>query len=198
MNPPPFAALNRIPFESNTLRLDWTSNFSLDGVSPPGGRNLYATITYSPSEALDRQMQDILVQEARSVNEIVGLQTGLVIQPIYEAAIKNGKNRGGNAAGIESDGPLTVVLFSTRWVNAEDDDKANELARSWVKRAVDAAAAAGKHNRWLYINYASKDQDPFAGYGVENRRRLESIQKAVDPKGIFSSRGLCRGYFKLS
>lgn len=38
LDPQPFGALNQIPFESSTLRVDWPSKFSAEGVSPSGGR----------------------------------------------------------------------------------------------------------------------------------------------------------------
>jgi hypothetical protein len=39
-DPAPFAALNALQHKSSTLRVDWMSNFSLEGASgrPPGGR----------------------------------------------------------------------------------------------------------------------------------------------------------------
>lgn len=67
----------------------------------------------------------------------------------------------------------------------------------WVERAEAATRDAGKYHPWLYINYASKKQDPFSGYGEENLQRLRTIQASVDANGVFSSTGLCRGYFKL-
>lgn len=39
-DPAPFQALNSLPYESSTLRVDWMSNFSLEGARgrPPGSR----------------------------------------------------------------------------------------------------------------------------------------------------------------
>ncbi|CAI7658181.1 unnamed protein product [Penicillium viridicatum] len=196
-DPAPFRQLNAIPFESSTLRIDWPSNFSLDLVSPAGGRNLFATLTYYPSADLDREMQDILIEESGSIKNIPGFAPSLVIQPVYEAALRANKQRGGSASRIEADGPLSVVLFNPRWDNEADDSALNAFADRWVQRAISAAQKAGKHHPWLYINYASKHQEPFVGYGEANLQRLREIQRSVDPKGIFTSTGLCRGYFKL-
>ncbi|KAJ5270030.1 hypothetical protein N7505_005788 [Penicillium chrysogenum] len=112
-NPPPFRQVNEVPFESSTLRIDWPSNFSVEGISPSGGRNLYATVTYYPSADLDRKMQDILMEEIQPIKEIPGFTPSLVIQPLYEAAIRANSERGGSAAGIEADGPLTGTLVPT-------------------------------------------------------------------------------------
>jgi hypothetical protein len=39
-NPAPFKALNSLPYQSSTLRIDWMSNFALEGAKgrPPGSR----------------------------------------------------------------------------------------------------------------------------------------------------------------
>lgn len=73
----------------------------------------------------------------------------------------------------------------------------NTFVSNWVKKSTAATRDAGEHHPWMYINYASKEQDPCGGYGEENLERLRRIQRNVDPGGVFTSRGLCRGYFKL-
>ncbi|KAE8413974.1 hypothetical protein BDV36DRAFT_303684 [Aspergillus pseudocaelatus] len=190
LSPAPFKQLNRIPFEHSTVRLDRTSRFSIESASatPPGGRNLFATVTYSPSADLDRQIQDIMAQEIQSLKKAPGFYPNLVIQPLYEAAIRSGKERGGNAA---------VALLTVLWKNAEDDERMNAFAQEWVERSTATTKDAGKHHPWLYVNYASKAQDPFLSYGEANLQKLRRIQKEVDPQGVFTSDGLCRGYFKL-
>ncbi|KAJ5251130.1 hypothetical protein N7489_001540 [Penicillium chrysogenum] len=93
---------------SNPRHLD-----SVEGISPSGGRNLYATVTYYPSADLDRKMQDILMEEIQPIKDIPGFTPSLVIQPLYEAAIRANSESGGSAAGIEADGPLTGTLVPT-------------------------------------------------------------------------------------
>lgn len=78
-----------------------------------GHRNLFATVTYFPSADLDKQIQDIMAREIQSLKKAPGFYPNLVIQPLYEAAIRSGKQRGGNAAGIDADGPLTGTYKPT-------------------------------------------------------------------------------------
>ncbi|KAJ6132906.1 FAD linked oxidase N-terminal [Penicillium samsonianum] len=199
LNPAPFAELKRIPFETDTVRLGLASEFSEDvsSATPRGGRNLFATATYYPSSELDKQMQEIMMDEIKSVKWVPGFHPNMIMQPLYEAAIHAGNQRGGNTAGIEADGPLTVVLSTVLWENSADDDAMNRFVSRWVESATSLIHKSGKDHPWLYINYASKDQDPFSGYGETNLQRLRDIQKRVDPSGVFTSTGLCRGYFKL-
>lgn len=81
------------------------------------------------------------------------------------------------------------------WTNASDDDKVFATIDRFVSRAVELATNMGLDNRFIYMNYASQDQDVFAGYGEENEMRLKEIQKKYDPDGVFER--LQPGYFKL-
>lgn len=65
-----------------------------------------------------------------------------------------------------------------------------------VRRVEAAAKDSGVANRYLYINYASAAQADgvFGGYGDENVQRLKEVHRAVDPHGIFASKGLWRGF----
>lgn len=68
-----------------------------------------------------------------------------------------------------------------------------------IERLNATAENLGVANRYKYINYASAVQTNtiFSGYGDESVERLIGIQKAVDPRGIFTSKGLWRGFVKL-
>ncbi|GMG30796.1 unnamed protein product [Aspergillus oryzae] len=189
LSPAPFEQLNLIPFEHSTVRLDRTSRLGvIYHTELTGHRNLFATVTYFPSADLDKQIQDIMAREIQSLKKAPGFYPNLVIQPLYEAAIRSGKQRGGNAA---------VALLTVLWENADDDDRMNAFAQEWVKKSTATTKDAGKHYPWLYINYASTDQDPFLSYGEANLQKLRRIQRDLDPQGVFTSEGLCRGYFKL-
>lgn len=72
------------------------------------------------------------------------------------------------------------------------------FAGRWVERSRAAAEEMGLLNRYRYINYCKEDDDPFAFYGEGMKEKLEEVQRAVDSEGVFSSKGLCRGFFKLN
>lgn len=127
------------------------------------------------------------------------------------------KQRGGNALGIDRDEPLfrmwpqgqvlstylltfyQVILISTAWTNRTDDAAVNRMTANIIARVNATAQDLGVANRYKYMNYASAPQadSVFAGYGDENVQRLKSIQKEVDPRGIFTYQGLWRGFVKL-
>lgn len=94
---------------------------------------------------------------------------------------------------------LLVILISTAWSHSHDDAAVERMTANTIHRLKVAAEDLGVANRYLYINYASASQadDVFAGYGDENVQKLNKIQRAVDPHGIFTSHGLWKGFFKL-
>lgn len=94
---------------------------------------------------------------------------------------------------------LKVILVSTAWSKSTNDGDVNRMTANIIERLNATANNLGVASRYKYINYASAAQagTVFPGYGDENLRRLREIQKAVDPRGIFTSKGLWRGFVKL-
>lgn len=92
-----------------------------------------------------------------------------------------------------------VILISTAWSHSRDDASVEKMTLNIIHRLEVAAKDSGVANRYLYINYASATQANavFAGYGNKNVQKLKAVQRAVDPHGIFTSKGLWRGFFKL-
>jgi FAD/FMN-containing dehydrogenase len=101
-----------------------------------------------------------------------------------------------NALGLDAaDGPLVLVLLSAFWHDAADDARVDAAARRLVARVRRAAARRGLARAWIYLNYAAPWQDPIAGYGAANRRRLQDISRRYDPHGVFQKN--VPGGFKL-
>jgi hypothetical protein len=45
------------------------------------------------------------------------------------------------------------------------------------------------------MNYASREQDVFGGYGENSERRLRGVRRMYDEENVFGE--LWRGYFRL-
>ena len=80
---------------------------------------------------------------------------------------------------------ITGLLVLSDWTNPEDEATIREASRKIVDRAETVAKQNGTFLRFKYLNYASRDQDPLAGYGEENVRRLKDVARRVDPGGVF-------------
>lgn len=85
------------------------------------------------------------------------------------------------------------VVFS--WSDPADDARIMAAARNVVHRLEAAAEARGLSNPYLYQNYASLQQDVFAGYGAANLAKLKAVHAKYDPENVWQK--LQPGYFKL-
>lgn len=169
-----------------------------------------------PSRELLTQCLSIFKEEVEAIKTVEGLAPNFITYPLQKNAIDAMKQRGGNALGIDQDGPLfgmcyhnrhascllmavPVILISSGWSNAEDDDAVTTMTVNTVNRIQEVAESLGVSHPYLYVNYAMPDQAEavFAGYGTENLQRLKQIQKSVDPQGVFTSQGLWTGFMKL-
>ena len=60
-------------------------------------------------------------EESQSVKTTPGFFPHLVLQPVFEGSIRAQKERGGSAAGIDADGPLTGMspILPRAWLFAD-------------------------------------------------------------------------------
>ena len=81
------------------------------------------------------------------------------------------------------------------WSSPSDDARILAASQRVRSGAVAMAQAMGLEYKYIYQNYASLDENVFAGYGAANQERLIKISKATDPRQVFQR--LQPGYFKL-
>jgi hypothetical protein len=93
--------------------------------------------------------------------------------------------------------PFPHIVFSVvySYYGQESDDLVRIAGTNLIDRAVEFAKERDLWHRYIYLNYADANQDVFAGYGEENRERLQGIQKQWDPEGVWST--LQPGGFKV-
>ena len=72
-------------------------------------RRLYATLTYHPSRDLHKKLLEIFSMEVDNVKTTPGFTSSIVIQALHINAINAMRERGGNALGVESHGPLNSM-----------------------------------------------------------------------------------------
>lgn len=69
-------------------------------------RHDFATLTVAPSRPLLSRGLEIFQEEVKAIKNVTGLVPNFICYPIQSTAIAAMKQRGGNALGIDSDGPL--------------------------------------------------------------------------------------------
>ncbi|KAF6824039.1 FAD binding domain-containing protein [Colletotrichum musicola] len=106
------------------------------------------------------------------------------------------RKNGGNALGLSPEaGPLVHIQVDTHWDAAELDEVVESSAADLVAKITRLAEERGLAAGYVYLNYADKNQDVYAGYGEERHARLREVAGKYDPDGSF--RDLWRGYFEL-
>lgn len=88
-----------------------------------------------------------------------------------------------------------VMNLNWGWSSASDDAEVFSAVDRFVARSVALAKSMDLDNGFIYMNYASLDQDVFSGYGAASKTRLEGVRKKYDPQNVFGR--LQPGYFKL-
>lgn len=88
------------------------------------------------------------------------------------------------------------MQLSFMWSSAGDDARIYATSNRIIDRSTAAAKELHLDYKFIYQNYASQQQDVFAGYGQVNHDRLVQISQKYDPSQIFQK--LQPGYFKLN
>jgi hypothetical protein len=80
------------------------------------------------------------------------------------------------------------------WPSASDDVAVFAVVDRFVSRSVKPAKRRGLNNRFVYINYASQEQDGISGYRKNSERRLGRLGGSMIRKTCLEG---CGRYLKL-
>ncbi|KAI1347635.1 FAD-binding domain-containing protein [Xylaria sp. FL0043] len=121
---------------------------------------------------------------AQKVRDTTGANQTFTIQPIPKNMADQGVAKGGNPMGIphEDHQWWTTVVD---WEDATDDDEVRSVSIETSK----AWEALGQYRSTflphIFMNDASRDQNPLASYGLENLTKLKQIALKYDGDGLF-------------
>ncbi|KAF4838618.1 Bifunctional solanapyrone synthase [Colletotrichum tropicale] len=194
-SPAAYDGLNAVPYLSRTGNLT-SPNFASDVAY--GVRHIFVSLSWHSSPAMLQRAASIFKAEALKVQNVSGLTAGMDSQPITLSALRIAQERGGNAFGLSGDKAILENLITIAWANAADDAAMYAFADAWLAKTEAASRELGVFVPYRYMNHAFRSrQDVLGSYGEENLARLRRVQRAVDPAGVFTSKGLCTGYWKL-
>ncbi|KAH7117579.1 putative 6-hydroxy-D-nicotine oxidase [Dendryphion nanum] len=123
-------------------------------------------------------------KEAAAAHETSGCNMTFVLQHIPKNVVDVGAARSGNPLGLE---PISQQWWTTLldWQDSAHDDVVRGAAIATSKKWEELGKARGSHLPFLYMNDASRDQNPLASYGSENLERLRRVARKYDPQSIF-------------
>ncbi|KAJ5655255.1 hypothetical protein N7507_007205 [Penicillium longicatenatum] len=183
---------------ASTLRIVDQANLTIEfnNTNPGGFRQTYWTLTVGNNAKLMADMVAIYMDEIEPLKTVAGIVPSLVFQPITTDMILHFSKNGGNALGLDDQGPLNLVQIDISWSDIADDDRILTAAQNILDGCQAAASTVGLLNEYVYQNYASAGQDVFSGYGQKNLARLKAVSAKYDPDQVFQK--LQPGYFKLN
>ncbi|CAG1960137.1 unnamed protein product [Fusarium graminearum] len=120
-------------------------------------------------------------------------------QPMTPSMVKQSQESGGDILGLDNivaEGPWLMWLIAVTADTKEAQDMIDPM-RQEFKAAVDSyAAEIGINKEWVYLNYATGDQDPISHYGSDSIAVLRRASERYDPNGVFQN--LRRSGFKIA
>jgi hypothetical protein len=197
-NPEIYKQYRSIPAVSDTTSSKTLVEYVeyLETDNPFGLREVYWPITAHLDEDFANWVVELFFSMIPQVANVSNVQPVIIYQGITEPMLKNMKNHGGNALGLDAaSGPIHLMHISCWWTNEADDDTVYDFVNSFWDQVIAQAKSLGIENEYIYMNYASMFQDPIAGYGDSNKALLKKIAMDYDPKEVYQT--LQPGYFKL-
>ncbi|RDA94043.1 hypothetical protein CP533_5306 [Ophiocordyceps camponoti-saundersi (nom. inval.)] len=199
-NPPSLKGFLNMPNRvSFTERHEKMADFShlISQFQPIGFRQVTAGVTISNDFETLRRIWDASDEVYNSLPQKDKVDWIVIVSPQPVILESYSKKRGGNSLGL-SDNPQDqiVVWLASRWSDPSLDGMMETARRDFIDATV---AVAKKHNAYspfIYINYASPEQDPLCGYGAESVDFLKRTAKKYDPDAVFQN--LMPGGFKVS
>ncbi|KAF1980216.1 FAD-binding domain-containing protein [Bimuria novae-zelandiae CBS 107.79] len=123
-------------------------------------------------------------ETATALRASTGANMTFVLQPIPAAMAEASKAAGGNPMGTPA---KTHQWWTTLvdWTSAADDAAVRAapmaVTTAWKKNS----AARGLDVPHIFMNNASRDQNPLASYGAANVQKPKKIAEKSDPKRVF-------------
>lgn len=157
---------------------------------------LWITTTFKNDLSVLSAVYETYSRTISKIENVKGIIWSLTFQPIVPAITSKSAPKGGNSLGLSpSDGPLVKALLLSFWSDASDDKLVNEVGGKFIDDVETIARAKGVYHKFVYLNYANRNQKPIDGYGAASKANLQAVSKKYDPQGLFQ-KGVPGG-FKL-
>ncbi|KAL2190315.1 FAD linked oxidase-like protein [Thermothelomyces heterothallicus CBS 203.75] len=142
------------------------------------------------SSKIDAQLYtdvyNIWLERATKVKEATGANQTFTIQTFSKNLVQQGIKKGGNPLGMPlEDFQCWTTLMD--WNEAADDAAVRSVAIETTEAWARLSAQRGLGVDYLYLNDASRDQNPLASYGPANVARLKAVAAKYDPDRVFQT-----------
>ncbi|CAG8980498.1 hypothetical protein HYALB_00013099 [Hymenoscyphus albidus] len=123
-------------------------------------------------------------ERALAAQNTTGANQTFTIQPIPRNLAEQGLAKGGNPMGIPTENHQWWTTLID-WKDASDDTVVRQVSIDTANEWERLAKARGLWLPHLFMNDASRDQNPVASYGTDNIQKLKNIALKYDPSQLF-------------
>ena len=156
-------------------------------------RQKFITTTVKNDHATLMEIHAAYKEGAQVMRKVRDMVWTLVLQPLSPVMAKKSQP---NVLGLDTrTEPLVIVLFTVVWKDVADDELVDRTTRGIIGGIDHYAASKGTADPYRYLNDCDSWQNPFDGYGADNKRFLQEMSRQYDPDGLFQR--ACVGGFKL-
>ncbi|KAF2876999.1 hypothetical protein BDV95DRAFT_589646 [Massariosphaeria phaeospora] len=149
-------------------------------------RHDYRGVSSGIDAQLYKDVYAVWKEKATAVHASVGANMTFVLQPIPAGMARAGKAKGGNPMGIpEKTHQWWTTLVD--WTNPKDDETVRSVPIAITETWKQQSKQRGLEIPYIFMNDASRDQNPIASYGKENVQKLKAIAAKYDPTQVFQN-----------
>ncbi|TKA58964.1 hypothetical protein B0A49_11654 [Cryomyces minteri] len=181
---PAFAGFLKTPSRFSHLRKMnvSTSAMEINHSNDPGYRPSKFTLTFRNDAALMCDIYSIFTYFAGTVDYEPEGRLAMTFQPLTASHIAHSDNALGLSA---KDAPLILLSVELRWSSRSTTEYFEDVVRRFYQTMRTLLEENEALHPFVYLNYAARWQDPFAGYGVESVERMKRVRKMYDPDSVF-------------
>ncbi|KAL9118079.1 MAG: hypothetical protein Q9187_005380 [Circinaria calcarea] len=125
-------------------------------------------------------------EQATAVHSATGANMTFTLQPIPVNLVDQGIAKGGNPLGLPK---VNHQWWTTLvdWQNANDDATVRAAPIATSEKWKELGEKRGSYVPFLFMNDASRDQNPLAAYGSTNVEKLKAVSRKYDPSQVFQT-----------
>ncbi|KAF2171898.1 hypothetical protein M409DRAFT_50514 [Zasmidium cellare ATCC 36951] len=191
-----FREFLKLPHVRSTLRKANLVDLAdeLDKTNPNGLRESYWTHNFLLTREMLSEVTQIWKDEVETLKDVAGVLPALVLQPLTRNILAHFSRNGGNCLGLSPSPstpsePLLLMSVPTMWTDTSKDELVISTLRRMVERCVARSREVGAFQRFIYMNYAAREQRVFEGYGEGCLGRLRGVARKWDPEGVLRGQG---------
>ena len=183
----PFAKLTPLQVALPPINTTFASVSQLLAVAFPAtdARHDYRGASSRPDGPLTKQVYTFWRQEALAARQATGVTQSFAIQHVTDNLALLGKKRGGNPLDVPRGGLQWWTTLVSWEGSAADDEAARSVSIATSRKWKELGEPRGLHVPFLYMNDASRDQNPLGSYGRGSVARLKRVSAKYDGLQVF-------------